>query len=117
MYLDASGVHKAGCVYLAQEIHRVRPKVVLFGHIHASYGQEHVVLDEARRYHDDILNQWGSYWTLLQLAILVLFARLRIWLFGLDTLLEKERVTTMVNASIVGGPENKLANVAVVFFL
>lgn len=83
---------------------------MVFGHINASYGQEDVVLDKARRCHDEILNQWSSYWTLVELALLVLFARLPVWMCGLNRFLNQERVTTVVNASIVSGSENELAN-------
>jgi calcineurin-like phosphoesterase family protein len=39
---------RAGCINLAREVMRVRPRVVLFGHVHAGYGIEEVRLDRVR---------------------------------------------------------------------
>ncbi|KAG7285914.1 hypothetical protein NEMBOFW57_008210 [Staphylotrichum longicolle] len=54
LYLDQRGVHQAGCPYLLAEIAQIRPRLHVFGHIHAAHGREDVVLDAVRRVHDDV---------------------------------------------------------------
>ena len=61
MHLDVPGFRHAGCPYLAREIFRVRPRLFLFGHIHASYGREDIILDEVRRAHDEIIGNRGDW--------------------------------------------------------
>lgn len=58
--LDARDIHRAGCAFLAREIRRIRPQLVVFGHIHASYGREDVVLDRVRWHWEEIINQWAG---------------------------------------------------------
>ncbi|OKL57910.1 hypothetical protein UA08_06865 [Talaromyces atroroseus] len=47
LYLDRRDFHRAGCTYLAEEVYRIRPRLHVFGHIHASYGRQDVLLDNA----------------------------------------------------------------------
>ncbi|KAF2801845.1 Metallo-dependent phosphatase [Mytilinidion resinicola] len=102
LHLDKRGFHRAGCPFLAQEIARIRPRLVVFGHIHVAYEREDVVLDGAQRRWEEIINQWGG---------------LRAAFRGRDALLRAERVTTFVNAAVVGGPKNELQNQPVVCVL
>jgi len=44
-HLDNDG---AGCPFLLQEIHRVKPRLAVFGHIHAGRGQEILLFDDAQ---------------------------------------------------------------------
>ena len=55
-YLDSQGIRHAGCPLLAREIGRIRPRLVVFGHIHVSYGREDVYLDKIRRTYDEIMS-------------------------------------------------------------
>lgn len=41
-----------GCEYLAQEVWNVRPKVHVFGHVHAGYGREYVFWDDSQRIYE-----------------------------------------------------------------
>lgn len=41
--------HGVGCKYLLKEMWRIRPKVHVFGHVHAGYGRESVSWNEAQR--------------------------------------------------------------------
>lgn len=117
LYLDTTGIHKAGCVFLAKEISRIRPRLVVFGHIHAAYGRQNVALDASRQLYDDIINQWGGYWTLAQLAVAVFFTKLQVLLCGIGRVQASERLTTFVNASVVGGPQNELKNEPIVIII
>lgn len=47
-HLDLSPVYSTGCPYLLSETWRIRPKLHVFGHIHAGYGCEPVFWDEAQ---------------------------------------------------------------------
>jgi Icc-related predicted phosphoesterase len=117
LYLDSTGLHKAGCVFLAKQISRIRPRLVVFGHIHVAHGRQDVVLDTSRELHDEITNQWGGYWTLARLAAAVIFAKLRVLVMGMDKVRDAERMTTFVNASVVGGPQNELMNEPTVVYI
>ena len=55
-HLDARDFRRAGCPYLAAEIARIRPRLVVFGHIHASYGREDVVLDGVQKGFEEVLS-------------------------------------------------------------
>lgn len=43
-----------GCGYLLKEVWRVRPKIHVFGHVHAGYGKEDVFWDEAQEVYEKI---------------------------------------------------------------
>jgi predicted phosphodiesterase len=111
LHLDSRDFHRAGCPYLTEEVIRIRPRLVVFGHIHASYGREDVVLDAARSAYDEVLIGWGGWETVARMAVLVLWAKLKAFL-GQGRL--KEKITTFVNAAVVGGPDNELRNPPVV---
>jgi len=42
-HLATCDIHRAGCPYLAHETSQLRPRLVVFGHVHASYGREDIV--------------------------------------------------------------------------
>lgn len=111
LHLDSRDFHRAGCPYLAEEVTRIRPRLVVFGHIHASYGREDVVLDAARSAYDAVLIGWGGWETLARMAVLVLWAKLKAF-SGWGR--QKEKTTAFVNAAVVGGPGNELRNPPVV---
>jgi Icc-related predicted phosphoesterase len=109
-HLDARDFHRVGCPYLGREIARVRPRLMVFGHIHASYGREDVVLDAVRRDYEDIMGNWASWGALCRMAVAVLWARLIAALLGKQWMMSNKwtRVTTFVNAAVVGGSKNEL---------
>lgn len=117
LYLDSTGIHKAGCVYLARTISRIRPRLVVFGHIHVAHGRQDTVLDTSRQLYDEIVNRWGDYWTLARLAIAVVSVKLRVLVLGVKRVRDAQRVTTFVNASVVGGPQNELMNEPIVVYV
>ncbi|KAK1768948.1 Metallo-dependent phosphatase-like protein [Phialemonium atrogriseum] len=114
-HLDRRDFHRAGCAYLGEEIARIRPRLVVFGHIHASYGREDVVLDGAQRAYEEVMTGWAGWGTVTWLAALVVWAKLKWLLRGMVR--GKERVTTFANASVVGGPNNELRNKPIVIEL
>ncbi|KAG8165489.1 hypothetical protein KVR01_004041 [Diaporthe batatas] len=111
LHLDAQGVHQAGCPYLNEEITRIRPRLAVFGHIHASYGREDVVLDAIRSAYDEIIIGWGGWETVARMAALVLWAKLK-EVLGRGR--RGEKTTAFVNAAVVGGRNNELRNPPVV---
>ncbi|KAI5459511.1 Metallo-dependent phosphatase-like protein [Mariannaea sp. PMI_226] len=106
-HLDARDFHRAGCPYLAEEISRLQPRLVVFGHIHASYGRERVFLDGVQRAYEEIMTGWAGWTAVGWMAILVLWAKLKGTI--LPSSLSKE-MTIFVNAAVVGGPKNILIN-------
>ncbi|KAL2137827.1 hypothetical protein VTI28DRAFT_8166 [Corynascus sepedonium] len=120
--LDRRDFHRAGCPYLLAELRRRyrrrRPPVLhVFGHIHAAYGCEDVVLNDAvRQAHDDVLIGWGGWGRAASMPFLVLWARVKGMLGGLFGRNEEKGkgLTTFVNASVVGGRKNELMNEPVV---
>lgn len=115
LYLDSRDFHRAGCPFFAHEIARIRPRLVVFGHIHASYGREDVVFSSVRQSYDDIMRGWAAWGALAQLVIGIVIAQMWCFIWSRKKVLEREKVTTLVNASVVGkGLKNELMNYPVV---
>lgn len=72
-HLDGAGFRHAGCPHLAAELFRVRPRLVVFGHIHVSYGREDIILDKMRQAHDEILGNWEGWVVFLEMGLVGLF--------------------------------------------
>ncbi|KAK7428851.1 hypothetical protein QQZ08_004621 [Neonectria magnoliae] len=111
-HLDARDFHRAGCPYLAEELAQVRPRLSVFGHIHVSYGREDVVLDGVQREYEEVMTGWAGWEGVGWMAVLVLWAKLK-WLLRIPSV-GQGKVTTFVNAALVGGPNNELMNDPVV---
>ncbi|KAJ6781352.1 hypothetical protein PWT90_02763 [Aphanocladium album] len=58
-HLDDQG---KGCAQLMKEISRVRPKLVVFGHIHEARGREQVHYDQVQEAYDRIVDGEGGFW-------------------------------------------------------
>ncbi|KAL8831619.1 MAG: hypothetical protein Q9191_000770 [Dirinaria sp. TL-2023a] len=109
-HLDSirDGVKKSGCAFLAKELSRVQPRLVVYGHIHVGYGQEEQVYDSVGRAYEAIIGGWGGWKDLTLMA----------WSLWLHWLLPQkwERAhqrTTFVNAAVVEGfEEYKVKNEA-----
>ena len=110
LHLDTRDFYRAGCPFLAQEVARVRPQLVVFGHIHVSYGREDVVLDRVRRAYEEIFSGWAGWGALSWMAAGVLLARVRGFFSTREKMMRAERITTFVNAAVVGGMKNELRN-------
>jgi predicted phosphohydrolase len=90
-YLDLDGF---GDENLLNELWRVRPRVHVFGHIHAGYGQDVLVFDKLQEVYERILKvqtPWALVWMLLLLLYSMVAGQAR-----------RSR-TILINASIVGG--------------
>ncbi|KAI8714035.1 Metallophos domain-containing protein [Fusarium sp. LHS14.1] len=109
-HLDARDFHRAGCPYLAEEIAQICPRLVVFGHIHVSYGREDVVLDAVQRAYEEVMTGWAGWMTVGWMAIAVLRAKLK----GLVLPNRDQERTIFVNASVVSGPDNALENEPIV---
>lgn len=104
------GIKKAGCPLLAREVARVRPRLVVFGHIHVGYGVEEVVFDTVGRIHEGILGGWVGWAGLMEMAVSTMLSWIvpRIWRKAVHA-------TTFVNAAVIEGWQNlKVKNEAVV---
>lgn len=113
-HLDARDFHKAGCPYLSVEVARIRPRLHVFGHIHASYGREDAVLDGMQRCYEEVMIGWGGWETIGWMVARMIWEGLT-WLFRRFRAREESLTTTFINAAVVGGPDNSLINQAVVF--
>ncbi|KAM7203441.1 Metallo-dependent phosphatase-like protein [Naviculisporaceae sp. PSN 640] len=114
LYLDQRDFHHAGCPYLMDAVYKLRPRLHIFGHIHTGYGvQENVVLDRVRQAHDDVMIGWGGIRTILLIVFFMIWERVRERI-GFGTGVDRDRVTTFVNASVVGGVDNELKNQPIV---
>lgn len=114
LHLDTPGLRHVGCPYLAQEIFRVRPRLHVFGHIHASYGRESLILDGVRLAHDEIMGNWGDWWSLTRMAIGVCVAKIRNIFIGRDAMAASEKPTTLINAAVVRQTWNEDLNSPIV---
>lgn len=100
-YRHLDGGLFSGCQFLAQELARVRPRLVVFGHIHVGHGREDIILDPVRAGYEGIIGYWEGWLTLLLMAIRIAF--------GYITPNRDKQVTTLVNAAVVGGEKNTFA--------
>ncbi|WEW58031.1 hypothetical protein PRK78_003498 [Emydomyces testavorans] len=115
LHLDKRDFHHAGCAYLSRELARVRPRLVVFGHIHVSYGTEDVVLDRIQQEYEDIMNNRAAWGALMWMMFYVFIARVRGLFANRESAVARQRVTTFVNASVVGGGlKNELQNSPIV---
>ncbi|XWW96260.1 hypothetical protein V2A60_004233 [Cordyceps javanica] len=93
-HLDNGG---KGCPQLMKEILRVRPELVVFGHIHAGHGEERLLYDGFHRAYSEIMG--GKETLLSAMKILFWFCISRVCrMAGWHAMTE----TTMVNAAVVG---------------
>lgn len=104
-YLDANNL---GNIYLNNELCRVKPRLTVFGHIHAGYGQESVVFDDVERTYTVFRESRWKGLILVKLAWEVLLARCKahcahLPLIGQLFQNDPARQTTLVNASIFPG--------------
>ncbi|RSL88716.1 hypothetical protein CEP52_015126 [Fusarium oligoseptatum] len=98
-HLDNGG---KGCPQLLKEVCRVRPRLVVFGHIHVGAGQEEMTYSGADRAYHCVMTGEGG---LLAVALMAFWVLVEcIW-----PRRGTEHTTTLVNAAVVGGQKNELA--------
>lgn len=111
-HLDLEG---KGCPKLLREIRRVRPRLVVFGHIHAGHGREDVVWDSGIQgaYDRTMMGDakwgvvvaaiwWATWESVMLMPCLGLFKR------------RNAAVGTLINAAMLVGRDNKTMDATVV---
>ncbi|KAK8088544.1 hypothetical protein PG997_003505 [Apiospora hydei] len=112
-YLDQRDFHLAGCPYLAETVHRLRPRLMVFGHIHVAYGREDIILDGVQRAYGKVMTGWAGWGMLAWMAISVACCRIASYLSKFLPRRE-QKITTFVNAAVVAGQQNELRNPPIV---
>lgn len=104
------GMKKSGCAFLAREVVRVKPQLVVYGHIHVGYGVEERVYDRVGTAHEAVMGHWGGWETMFGMAWGILWE----WVPG-KIFHRAGKKTVFVNAAVVEGWEDYvLKNAAVV---
>lgn len=96
---------RMGSPYLLRELYRARPRLVVFGHIHESYGQEMEAFDRSQRVWEELLLAKGEWLTLCHLAWLIVLRRLGA--VGPMRSSKQTQTIRLVNAAAVGGEGNR----------
>lgn len=91
----------SGCQHLAQEVARVRPQLVVFGHIHVGHGREDIILNPIRAAYEGIIGYWEGWLALFLMAFRVAMTYV--------VPLRDKKLTALVNAAIVGDEKNVFA--------
>lgn len=105
-YLDLGG---KGCPYLTREVSRARPRLVVFGHIHAGRGQEQVGYRGVERCYQRTMGGDGGVLLIPIMLLWFLFAWVQSSMAAVSGYsFHKERSKTlMVNSAVVGGFKNE----------
>lgn len=93
-HLDLDGL---GDEHLLREVRRVRPRLHVFGHIHAGYGKDELHYDSFEAVYEAIMRRQAGLWGVLELLCWLLWATL--W----RGKVERQSHTVLVNAATVGG--------------
>lgn len=103
-----------GCPQLLKEIWRARPKLVVFGHIHAGHGVEHVEYDGILRAYDGVMA--GDKGLLAVFLMTCQWIGERLWsaLFRRKEKRGTPHGTTLVNAAVVAGRKNHIEQPATI---
>lgn len=105
-----------GCDYLSKEVWRVRPKVHIFGHVHAGYGREHVFWDDTQRVYETLCSREAQGVARDMVAISAWLDLIRLTVYGVLGILWS-RVwgrdgggTVMINAALMYKSTGRLEN-------
>lgn len=110
-YLD---LDRKGCRHLAREIARTKPRLVVFGHIHAGHGREDISYRGIEREYQSVMVHGGWSREVLEIVFWFLIA----WAAHLISLVmghrntNFSRKTTLINAAVVGGFRNEISRPA-----
>jgi predicted phosphodiesterase len=88
-----------GSKHLLRELYHVRPRLVVFGHVHESYGRDLLAFDDLQASWEEIVMGEMGWLALCQMSLLLLRQKMR----GSNP----SRTTCLVNAAIVGGQNNE----------
>lgn len=95
-------IKKQGDGYLLRELRRVKPQLVVFGHVHDGYGQDNLLHDGVQRGWEDIMLQRGELLSVLQMTFWMAMALLKA-LLGLP----QPALTKLINAAVAPGAKDK----------
>ncbi|KAF6749958.1 Metallo-dependent phosphatase-like protein, partial [Ephemerocybe angulata] len=109
-HLDLVRGTNAGCAELLASVWRTRPKVHVFGHIHAARGVEYVRWDARQEVYESVLRGESGWKGVAWLA----WHKALDWLTGWGGVGLGDEGTLMVNAAAVGGWRDRELNGAVV---
>ena len=107
-----------GCEYLLKEIWKVRPKVHIFGHIHAGHGREYVFWDNTQRLYEKLCSRDSKGLITDFFAVVAWLDVLKLVMYGVLGVLWS-RVwggdnggTVMINAALVYRNTGRIGNPA-----
>jgi hypothetical protein len=109
-------LHGLGCEYLLKEIWRVKPRLHVFGHVHAGSGKEILYWDEAQRAFEHGCGRGhdGLIWSMLDLWLWV--DVIKVVCYGVSSVVwdrvwgGEGRVSRLVNASVMYMNTGQLKN-------
>ncbi|KAK5661607.1 hypothetical protein OQA88_9707 [Cercophora sp. LCS_1] len=90
-HLDMFGI---GCSHLLRSLWSIRPKLHVFGHVHAGYGHEFLRYDPLQAAFEQTVKAKGGLWNLVRVMRGLLWTMLGA---------QVEPQTQLINASMVGG--------------
>lgn len=102
-HLDLQG---KGCPHLLRELWRKRPRLVVFGHIHAGHGQQNIAYDVVEAAYDGVMMGNRGLSAVLVMTWCLLWQILRNAL-PLPRRLQASSHTILVNGAVVGGRNNE----------
>lgn len=105
-----------GCDYLKNEVWRVRPKVHIFGHVHAGHGREEVFWDDTQRLYEKLCSREAQGIMNDMVAFLAWLDMVKLAMHGVLAILWSRvwggdgRGTVMVNAALMYKSSGRLGN-------
>ncbi|CEJ82715.1 Putative Phosphoesterase [[Torrubiella] hemipterigena] len=103
-HLDLEG---KGCPQLLHEVKRVRPKLVVFGHIHAGRGRDVITYDGFGTAYDGVMTGASGFGAVVLMPAFLARRWVSSCFARLTTLTNKNsNPTLLVNAAVVGGLRN-----------
>ena len=108
-HLDLNG---HGSHHLMKELWRVKPQMVVFGHVHAGWGQELLQYDYVQAVYDDAVSKNRRLFSALVLALIILVQEV-MSIMAIPRRSAGIKTTTLVNAAVVRGGKINLAQPAI----
>ncbi|KIJ57712.1 hypothetical protein HYDPIDRAFT_184270 [Hydnomerulius pinastri MD-312] len=94
---------RTGCYALLYALWRVRPRLHVFGHIHAARGVEYLRWDQVQRTYEEICARRAGLGGLVRLVWWAVAGKVWAWLWAGDKEDREGLQTILVNAAAVGG--------------
>jgi hypothetical protein len=93
----------AGCAFLREEVARVKPALMVFGHIRHARGEQIVTFDAAQMLHDDIMDELRGWEAIFLMIFAIIWSH--VW-----RLIDRPIISTrMINAAVVDGMKKDVA--------